>query len=112
METCEKLAVKLIDIRRIRLAYLMFCLPRNTRMHPKGKTVNIAIHLWRSAAAGIQTKLLTETVIIIHSEKEAFVVKNTGNIKKDLQKSSEVATLDGTLGNKARPESSVVFMYH
>ena len=45
METCEKLAVRLVDIRRIRLAYLMFCLPRNARMRLKGKTVNIAIHL-------------------------------------------------------------------
>ena len=45
-------------------------------------------------------------------EKEAFVVKNTGNIKKNLQKSSEVAPLDGILGNEAWSESSVVFMYH
>ena len=49
MKTCEKLAVKLVDIRRIRLAYLMFFLPRNTRMGPKGKTVNIAIHLYSIA---------------------------------------------------------------
>ena len=41
----EKLAATLVDIRKIRLAYLMFCLPRNTRMHPQGKTVNIMIHL-------------------------------------------------------------------
>ena len=27
----------------------MFCLPRNTRMRPKGKTVNIAIHLYSIA---------------------------------------------------------------
>ena len=46
MKTCEKLAVKLVDIRTIRVAYLMFCLPRNTRMPPKGKTVNIAIDLY------------------------------------------------------------------
>ena len=30
-------------------------------------------------------------------EKEAFVVKNTGNIKENLEKSSEVAPLDGML---------------
>ena len=41
----EKLAATLVDIRKIRLAYLMFCLPRNTPMHPQGKTVNIMIHL-------------------------------------------------------------------
>ena len=50
--------------------------------------------LWRSAGAGIQNKLVTGTVIVIHSEKEAFVVKNTGNIKKNFQKLSEVAPLD------------------
>ena len=37
MKICEKLAVKLADIRRIRLAYLLFCLPRNTCMRPKGE---------------------------------------------------------------------------
>ena len=46
--------------------------------------------------AGIQNKLLTETIIVIHSEKEAFVVKNTGNRKENIEKSSEVAPLDGT----------------
>ena len=31
----------------------------------------------------------------MHSEKEAFVVKNTGNTKENLEKRSEVAPLDG-----------------
>ena len=52
--------------------------------------------IWRSAAAGIQNKLLTGTIIVMHSEKEASVVKSTGNIKENLEKSSEVAPLDGT----------------
>ena len=46
---------------------------------------------------GIQTKLLTGTVIVIHSEK---AVKNNENIK-NLQKSSEVAPLDGKSPNLA-----------
>ena len=29
--------------------------------------------LWRSTAEGIQNKVLTGTIIVIHSEKEAFV---------------------------------------
>ena len=33
--------------------------------------------LWKSTVAGIQNKLLTGTIIAIHLEKEAFVVKNT-----------------------------------
>ena len=36
----QKAAATLVDIRKIRL-----CLPRNMRMRPQGKTVNIAIHL-------------------------------------------------------------------
>ena len=40
-------------------------------------------------------KLLTGTIIVMYSEKEAFVVKNTGSIKKSLQKLSEVALPDG-----------------
>ena len=47
----EKVAATLVDIRKIRLAYLMFCLPRNTRMRPQGKTVNIAIHLYEQFLA-------------------------------------------------------------
>ena len=46
---------------------------------------------------GIQNKLLTGTIIDIHLEKEAFVVKNTGNIRENIEKSSKVAPLDGTL---------------
>ena len=42
---------------------------------------------------GIQNKLLTGTIIVTNLEKEAFVVKNTGSIKKNLQKSSAVAML-------------------
>ena len=34
------------------------------------------------------------TIIVTHSEKEAFFVKNTGNVKENLQKSSEIAPLD------------------
>ena len=49
---------------------------------------------------GIQTKLLTGTVIVIHSEKVAFAVKNNENIK-NLQKSSEVAPLYGKSPNLA-----------
>ena len=47
---------------------------------------------------GIQSKLLTGTIIVIHLEKEAFVVKSTGNIKENLEKLSEcdeVVPLDG-----------------
>ena len=44
---------------------------------------------------GIQNKLLTGTIVVMHSEKEAFVVKNTGNTKENLEKRSEVAPLDG-----------------
>ena len=40
--------------------------------------------LWRSAVVGIQNKLL-------------FVVKNTGNIKENIEKSSKVAPLDNIL---------------
>ena len=47
--------------------------------------------------ARTQNKLLTGTIIVIHSEKEVSVVKNTGNIKKNIQKSSEVAPLDCTV---------------
>ena len=36
--------------------------------------------------AGIQNKLLTGTITVIHSEKEAFVVKNTGNLKENIEK--------------------------
>ena len=39
--------------------------------------------VWRSAVAGIQNKLLTGTIIVIHSEKEVSVVKNAGNIKEN-----------------------------
>ena len=46
-------------------------------------------------SGGIQNKLLTGTIIVIHSEEEAFVVKNTGNRKENIEKSSEVAPLDG-----------------
>ena len=46
--------------------------------------------------SGIQNKLLTGTIIVIHSEKEAFVVKNTGNIQENIEKLSEVAPLEGT----------------
>ena len=45
----------------------------------------------------VQYKLLTGTIIVIHSEKEAFVVKNTGNRKENIEKLSEVAPLDGKL---------------
>ena len=38
---------------------------------------------------------MTISIIIIHWEKEAFFVKNTGNIKENLKKSSKVAPLDG-----------------
>ena len=48
--------------------------------------------------ARTQNKLLTGTIIVIHSEKEVPVVKNTGNIKENIQKSSEVAPLDCTVG--------------
>ena len=44
--------------------------------------LNSIYNIWRSTAAGIQNKLLTGTIIVIHSEKEVFVVKNTGNIKE------------------------------
>ena len=44
---------------------------------------------------GIQNKLLTGTIIFIHLEREAFVVKNTGTIKENIEKLSEVTPLDG-----------------
>ena len=40
--------------------------------------------------------MLTGTIIVIHSEKEAFVVKNTGNIQENIEELSEVAPLEGT----------------
>ena len=42
-----------------------------------------------------QNKLLTGIIIATHSEKEVSVVKITGNIKENIQKSSEVTPLDG-----------------
>ena len=45
--------------------------------------------------AGIQNKLLAGTIIVMHSKKEVSVVKITGNIKENIQKSSEVTPLDG-----------------
>ena len=47
--------------------------------------------------ARIQNKLLTGTIIVIHSEKEVSVVKNTRNIKENIQKSFEAAPLDCTV---------------
>ena len=44
--------------------------------------------------AGIQNKLLTGTIIVRHMEMEAFVVKNTGNIKENIEKLSDVAPLE------------------
>ena len=38
--------------------------------------------------------MLTETIIVIHSQKEVFVVKNTENIKENLNELSEVTPLD------------------
>ena len=46
--------------------------------------------------ARIQNELLTGTIIVIDTEKEAFVVKNTGNTKENLEKLSKVAQLGGT----------------
>ena len=43
----------------------------------------------------IQNKLLTGTIIVIHSEKEEFVVKNTGNITENIEKLYEVSRLEG-----------------
>ena len=43
--------------------------------------------LWRSTAAGIQNKLLNRCYTF---GKGSFIVKNTGNIKENLEKSSEV----------------------
>ena len=52
----------------------------------------------------IQNKLLTGTIIVIHSEKEVSGVKNTGNIKENIQKLSEVAPLDGSSSRKFQRE--------
>ena len=38
--------------------------------------------------------LFAGTMIVIHSERRAFVVRKTGNIKKNLGKLSEVTPLD------------------
>ena len=46
--------------------------------------------------------MLTGTIIVIHSEKEVFVVKNTGSIMKTLQKLSRVAPLDSICWCKTR----------
>ena len=40
--------------------------------------------------------MLAEAIIVIHSEREVFVVKNTGNIKGNLEKSSGDAPIDIT----------------
>ena len=40
--------------------------------------------------------MLTGTIIVIHLEKEVPVVKTTGNIKENVQKSSEATPLDGS----------------
>ena len=61
--------------------------------------------------AGIQNKLLTGTIIVIHSEKEASVVKSTGNIKENLEKSSEVAPLDGIRLVHFTPRVQVTLFY-
>ena len=45
--------------------------------------------------ARIQNKLLTGTIIVIHLEKEVSVVKDIADIKENIEKSSEVAPLDG-----------------
>ena len=39
--------------------------------------------------AGNQNKLLTGTIIVIHSKKEVSVIKITGNIKENIQRLSE-----------------------
>ena len=44
--------------------------------------------------AVIQNKLLTGTITVIHLEKEVFVIKNTRNIKGNIEKSSKIAPLD------------------
>ena len=46
--------------------------------------------------AGTYNRLLAEAIIVIHSEREVFVVKNTGNIKGNLGKSSGDAPIDIT----------------
>ena len=58
---------------------------------------------------GIQNKLLTETIIVIHSEKEVFVVKNARNIKENL---SEAAPLDGILSKSAEMKNGdFIFLF-
>ena len=42
---------------------------------------------------------MTGTIIVIHSEEEAFVVKNTENIKENLEKLFKAGPLDGNLRN-------------
>ena len=69
------------------------CEPPHLSWGNSGHILVLFKTLWRSAEAGIQNKLLTGTIIVIHSQKEAFVVKNTGNIKENLEKSSEIAPL-------------------
>ena len=59
--------------------------------------------------AGNKNKLLTGTIIVIHSEKEVSVVKITGNIKENIQKLSEVVPLDSIPLNK---RSSRVIKYY
>ena len=54
-------------------------------------TLCVVLNSGGAPVAGIQNKLVTGTIIVIHLEKETFVVKNTGNIEK----SSEVGPLDG-----------------
>ena len=55
----------------------------------------IVLNFMEEHSAGIQSKLLTGTIVVINSEKEVFVVKNSENIKENIEKLSEVAPLDG-----------------
>ena len=55
----------------------------------------IVLNFMEEHSAGIQSKLLTGTIIVINSEKEVFVVNNSENIKENIEKLSEVAPLDG-----------------
>ena len=40
----------------------------------------IVLNAMRSAVAGFRNKLMTGTTIVIHSEKEAFAINDTGSI--------------------------------
>ena len=63
--------------------------------------------VWKNS--GIQNKLLTGTIIVIHSWKEVSVVKSAGNIKENIKKLSDVAPNDGKLTGLPKTMQKYIF---